>query len=51
MPHATYMNAKSYGGETPGREVYEYALESMLNRDYNPVSYTHLDVYKRQARK
>ena len=35
MPHATYMNAKSYGGETPGREVYEYALESMLNRDYN----------------
>ena len=29
MPHATYMNAKSYGGETPGREVYEYALESI----------------------
>ena len=38
MPHATYMNAKSNGGETPGRAVYEYALENMLNRDYNHPS-------------
>ncbi|WP_343274651.1 PA14 domain-containing protein, partial [Ligaoa zhengdingensis] len=38
MPHATYMNAKTTGGETPGRVVYEYALESMIKRDYNHPS-------------
>ena len=26
MPHATYMNAKSNGGETPGRAVYESCI-------------------------
>ena len=38
MPHATYMNAKSDGGPTPGRVVYEYALEKMLDRNYNHPS-------------
>ena len=38
MPHATYMNAKSNNGAAPGRVVYEYALEQMLNRDYNHPS-------------
>lgn len=38
MPHATAMNAKAEGGETPGRVLYENTLEDMLSRDYNHPS-------------
>ncbi|MBE6679206.1 MAG: DUF1080 domain-containing protein [Ruminococcaceae bacterium] len=38
MPHATAMNASAQGDATPGRAVYETALMSVLDRDYNRPS-------------
>ena len=34
----------------PGMKVLQFAFDSREDSDYLPVSYTHLDVYKRQRR-
>lgn len=38
MPHATAMCPTGEGALTPGRVCYEYALENMLNKEYNHPS-------------
>lgn len=38
MPHATAMCPMNEGDATPGRVCYEYALESMVNKNYNHPS-------------
>lgn len=38
MPFATGLNATANGGEAPGRELFEAALEDLLERDYNHPS-------------
>ena len=42
-----YMKALCYRFETTSRRA-EY-LDRKVEQTYRPVSYTHLDVYKRQA--
>ncbi|ROR27510.1 glycosyl hydrolase family 2 [Mobilisporobacter senegalensis] len=38
MPHATAMCPTREGADAPGRDCYEYALESMVNKNYNHPS-------------
>ena len=39
---------KSFAGESQARSRYTFFASVAKNEGYEPVSYTHLDVYKRQ---